>query len=82
MQPKNIPMTQRVKYEPSQVQVTGSYRLWGQDFHSIAAAAREFNISYSWARDQIREHRNQDAPPQRSIHKSAAWKETYGDLQS
>jgi L-arabinose isomerase len=80
MQPKHLPMYQRLKHEPSVVHVTGSYRLWGQDFHSVAAAARELNISYSWAREQIINKRNVDAPPTLEKHKNAAWKETYYDL--
>ena len=77
MQPKHLSMYERLKHEPSVVQVTGAYRLWGQDFHSVAAAARELNISYSWAREQIRNKRNVDKPPTLEKHKNAAWKETY-----
>ena len=73
MQPKHLPMYQRMKYEPTRKKVGKSCRLYGKDFRSIAEAARFYGISWTWAREQINNGRNTEAYPERTIH-GAKWK--------
>jgi hypothetical protein len=53
MQPKDVPSHIRIKYKPSYLQKGRSCRLYGKNFKSIADAARENCISYSWAKEQV-----------------------------
>ena len=78
MQPKHLPMYQRMKHEPTQKQQGVSCRLYGKDFRSIAEAARYWKISYTWAREQITQHRHRDTKPevQRPNRINKAYKET------
>lgn len=79
MQPKDLPMYQRMKHEPTQKQQGVSCRLYGKDFRSIAEAARYWKISYTWARQQVVNHHNRDSLPevQRLKRSNAAYKETH-----
>ena len=78
MQPKHLPMYERLKHEPTQKQQGVSCRLYGKDFRSIAEAARYWKISYTWAREQITQHRHRETKPevQRRNRTNAAYKET------
>ena len=76
MQPKNITANQRVKYKPTVLQTGKACRLFGEDFYSVAQAARHWGISYSWAREMIDKGMHQEAKPERQIHKGhrARWR--------
>ena len=76
MQPQNTNAHQRVKHEPTRlnqyaygVQKGRRCRLFGNNFDSIAQAARHEDISYSWAREMINKGMHQEAKPKRQIHK-------------
>lgn len=69
MQPRNINAYQRVKYEPTVFQVGRFCRLFGENFYSVAQAARHWGISYSWAKEMVDNGMHQEAKPKRKIHK-------------
>ena len=69
MQPKNMSAHQRVKYEPGYLKRGRQCTLFGVDFESIAQAARYWQISYSWAKEQIDCGHNKHSLPKRYIHK-------------
>ena len=69
MQPRNINAHQRVKYEPTRRKRGRQCTLFGMDFESVAQAARYWNISYSWAKEQIDCGQNKYDLPRRHIHK-------------
>lgn len=62
MQPKHLPKHLRIKYEPTQKQKGVGCRLFGEDFRSIAEAARHYNITYSWAHQMVTNGRHRDTP--------------------
>ena len=68
MQPKNMSAHQRVKYEPTIFQVGKFCRLFGENFYSVAQAARHWGISYSWAKEMIDNGMHQEEKPKRKIH--------------
>lgn len=59
MQPKELNAHARCRYEPTRVQKQLECRLFGKTFHSVAAAARYYELSlstvYEWHHD--RRHR-------------------------
>ncbi len=81
MQPTNMTAHQRVKYEPTQLQVGKFCRLFGKDFHSVAQAARHWGISYSWAREMIDKGMHLEEKPKRQIHKGyrSRWRTKHGN---
>lgn len=73
MQPKHLPMYQRLKHEPTQKHKGRTCRLYGKDFRSIAEAARYYGISWTWAREQIDKGHNTESYPTKVLH-GAKWK--------
>ena len=90
MQPQSTNAHQRVKHEPTRlnqyaygVQKGKPCRLFGNNFDSVAQAARHWGISYSWAREMIDKGMHQEAKPERKIHKGyrGQWRKQHETVQ-
>ena len=69
MQPKGVPCHIRIKHAPTIKKPGRPCRLYGKNFDSIAAAARCFGISYSWAVEQVNNGWNIEDFPKKSRRK-------------
>ena len=63
MQPKNMNAHARCKYEPTRVQKQLECRLFGKTFRSVAAAARNYELSLSTVYQWHHEHRHRESFP-------------------
>jgi hypothetical protein len=71
MQPKNLHAHARIKYHPTRVQNQLECRLFGKTFRSVAAAARYWQISPSYAYELHHDHRYRETKP-----RTKRWTET------
>ncbi len=69
MQPKGVPCHIRIKHAPTIKKPGRSCRLYGKTFDSIAEAARCFDISYSWAVEQVNNGWNMEDFPKKARRK-------------
>ena len=79
MQPQHVTAHQRIKYEPTLKQKQIRCRLFGKDFDSIAAAARYYSISYSWAKEMIHAGRNKESWPKQIHSGMGKWRDKVGE---
>ena len=63
MQPKNMNAHARIKFEPTRVQKQLECRLFGKTFRSVAAAARNYELSLSTVYQWHHEHRHRESFP-------------------
>lgn len=69
MQPKNVPTHIRIKHAPTLIQRGRACRLYGKDFHNMASAARYWDISLSWVREQVDKNQNSEEFPPKARKK-------------
>jgi len=69
VQPKGVPCHIRIKHAPTIKKPGRSCRLYGKTFDSIAEAARCFDISYSWAVEQVNNGWNMEDFPKKARRK-------------
>ena len=63
MQPKELNAHARIKFEPTRVQKQLECRLFGKTFRSVAAAARNFELSLSTVYEWHHEGKYREAFP-------------------
>ena len=63
MQPKELHAHARCKYEPTRVQKQLECRLFGKTFRSVAAAARNYELSLSTVYQWHHEQRHRESFP-------------------
>ena len=63
MQPKELHAHARIKFEPTRVQKQLECRLFGKTFRSVAAAARNYELSLSTVYQWHHEHRHRESFP-------------------
>ena len=63
MQPQELHAHARIKFEPTRVQKQLECRLFGKTFRSVAAAARNYELSLSTVYQWHHEHRHRETFP-------------------